>query len=90
MPYEWALKANASDIPVKNRINDAVRPDILDALYTSLPDFRRSYDEQGMTPEEFDSYGPTVRTLRSFIESVHDLTAIVRDHMLPNPDVKTA
>ena len=41
-----------------------------------------------MAPEEFDSYGATVRTLRSFISSVHDLMAVVRDFMLPNPDVK--
>ena len=41
-----------------------------------------------MSPEEFDGYGATVRTLRGFIASVHDLAAIVRDFMLPDPDVK--
>jgi transaldolase len=41
-----------------------------------------------MRPEEFDTYGATVRTLRSFIASVHDLAAVIRDFMLPNPDVK--
>ena len=43
-----------------------------------------------MTPEEFDGYGATVRTLRAFTEAVHDVMAIVRDFMLPNPDVKPA
>ena len=88
MPYEWALKANASDIVVKERIDDPVRPEIVQALYDKIPDFRRSYDEDGMSPAEFDGFGATVRTLRTFIESVHDLVAIVRDFMLPNPDVK--
>ena len=40
-----------------------------------------------MTVEEFDSFGPTVRTLRVFIGSYQDLVATVRDFMLPNPDV---
>ena len=40
-----------------------------------------------MTVEEFDSFGPTVRTLRAFIGSYQDLVATVRDFMLPNPDV---
>ncbi len=88
MPYEWALKANASEIVVKERIGDPVRQEIVQALYDRIPDFRRSYDEDGMTPAEFDGFGATVRTLRSFIESVHDLVAIVRDFMLPNPDLK--
>ncbi len=88
MPYEWALKVNASDIAVENRIDNPVAPQIVGALYDRIPDFRRSYDEDGMVPEEFDGFGATVRTLRSFIESVHDLTAIVRDFMLPNPDVR--
>jgi len=64
-----------------------VEPKIVAALYTKIPDFRRAYDEEGMTPEEFDGYGATVRTLRSFIAAVHELTGIVREYMLPNPDL---
>jgi transaldolase len=41
-----------------------------------------------MTIEEFDMFGPTVRTLRAFIQSLRDLTGVIRDYMLPNPDVK--
>jgi transaldolase len=39
-----------------------------------------------MGVEEFDTFGATVRTLRTFIGSYHDLAATVRDFMLPNPD----
>ena len=88
MPYEWALKVNASDIPVIPRMQNPVDPAIVDALLTKIPDFRRAYDEDGLSPEEFDGYGATVRTLRSFIASVHDLAAVIRDFMLPDPDVK--
>lgn len=88
IPYEWALKINACDIPVVERMANPVDPQIVETLYAKIPDFRRAYDEDGMTPEEFDSYGATVRTLRGFIAAVHELTGIVREYMLPNPDVK--
>ena len=88
MPYEWQLKANASDIEVQEHMSTPVDPKIIEELYKEIPDFRRAYDEAGMSVEEFDDYGATVRTLRSFIASAHDLMAEVREFMLPNPDVK--
>jgi transaldolase len=88
MPYEWQLKANASEIEVRDRMSDPVEPRIVGALYEEIPDFRRAYDEDGMSVEEFDEYGATVRTLRGFIGSAHDLMAEVRDFMLPDPDGK--
>jgi len=88
MPCEWARKANASDLKIENTIQKPVCPEIIDALYEKIPDFRRAYEPDGMTVAEFDGFGATVRTLRGFIEAVHDLTAVVRDFMLPNPDVR--
>ena len=32
------------------RMQNPVDPQIVDALYTKIPDFRRAYDEDGMTP----------------------------------------
>jgi transaldolase len=87
MPYEWQLKFNASDIPVEERMSRPVPPQILAELYAKLPDFRRAYDEDGLSVPEFDTYGATVRTLRGFIGSTHDLMAAVRDFMLPDPDL---
>jgi transaldolase len=88
LPYEWQLKANASDIDVKERMSTPVDPQIIKAMYEKIPDFRKAYDEDGMTADEFDDYGATVRTLRGFITSAHDLMGEVRNFMLPNPDVK--
>ena len=88
IPYEWQVKINASDIPVQERIHNPVAPKIVETLYGQIPDFRRAYDPDGMTPAEFESYGATVRTLRAFIAAAHDLMGVVRDFMLPNPDVK--
>jgi transaldolase len=88
LPYEWQLKANASDIEVKERMSNPVDQKIIDTLYANISDFRRAFDEDGMTVDEFDTYGATVRTLRGFVTSAHDLMAEVRNFMLPNPDVK--
>jgi transaldolase len=88
IPSPWQKQFNASDVQVKNRFFDPVPADILDELYRKFPDFRRAYDEDGMTVDEFDTFGPTVRTLRAFISSYHELQGLVRDFMLPNPDVK--
>lgn len=86
LPYAWQLKYNGSGYKVVDRIQVPVKPEILDGLYKSFPDFRRAYDENGMTMEEFDSFGATVRTLRSFIGAWHDFVALIRDFMLPDPD----
>jgi transaldolase len=89
LPYEWQLKANASDIEVKERMSNPVDPKFVETMYDKIPDFRKAYDEDGMTVDEFDDYGATVRTLRGFITSAHELMGEVRDFMLPNPDVKS-
>ncbi len=88
IPYEWQKLFNASGIEVKERFQNPVAPEIVDTLYEKFPDFRQAYDADGLTVDEFDTFGPTVRTLRTFIGSYHDLVALVRDFMLPNPDVK--
>jgi transaldolase len=89
IPYEWQLLFNNSDVEVKERMQDAVDPKIVTELYRKFPDFRRAYDDDGLTIEEFDSFGASARTLRTFIASYYELLAFVRDFMLPDPDIKT-
>jgi transaldolase len=90
IPYEWQLKINASDIEVKERMDDPVDPKILHALLSKIPDFQSAYEPDGLTMEEFDTYGATVRTLRGFISSYHEVQGVIREFMLPNPDIKSA
>ena len=59
---------------------------IVAELSAKLIDFRRAYEPDGMTVDEFTSYGATARTLRGFTQSYADLVALIRDFMLPNPD----
>jgi transaldolase len=87
IPYEWQLQFNGSDVPVIERMQNPVPKEYFDLLYEKFADFRRAYEPDGMTVEEFDSFGATVRTLRAFITSWHDLVNLIRDFMLPNPDV---
>ena len=86
-PYSWQVRFNASDIEVRDRIDDPVDPKIVEELSKQFGDFRRAYTENGLSIDEFDSFAPTRRTLRQFIAACHDLDALVRDFMIPNPDV---
>jgi transaldolase len=87
LTHEWQRRFIASDVKVKPRMDTPVDPRIVDGLSTKFAEFRRSYDENGMTIDEFDTYGPNVRTLRQFIDGYHALVGTIRDMMLPNPDI---
>jgi transaldolase len=86
MPHAWQRLFNESGFEVAPRIDEPVPEPVVDELYRRFADFRRAYDADGMTVDEFDSYGATVRTLRAFIGSYQDLVATVRDFMLPDPE----
>jgi len=86
-PYSWQVRFNASDIEVRPRIDNPVDPKIVAELLKKFVDFRRAYAEDGISVEDFDSFGPSRRTLRQFIAACHDLDGVVRDVLLPNPDV---
>jgi len=36
--------------------------------------------------DEFDAFAPTRRTLRQFLAACGELSGLVRDIMIPNPD----
>ena len=85
-PPAWQQRFFTSDVAVVPRIAVPVDPEIVDDLYRRFEDFRRAYDERRLTPDGFDDYGPTRRTLRQFLGACGDLYQVVRDVLLPNPD----
>lgn len=87
LTHQWQKRFIASDVEVKPRMDTPVDPQIIDGLYRKFAEFRRSYDENGMTVDDFDTYGPNVRTLRGFIDGYHSLVRTIREMMLPNPDI---
>jgi transaldolase len=85
-PFGWQKRINASRIEPTHRLDDPVDPRIVEDLYDNFPEFRKAYDEDGLTPQEFTGYGATARTLRQFLAANTDLESFVRDVTLPNPD----
>ena len=87
MPYQWQRRFNSSNMDLVSRFDEPVPEAHLDALLERIPDFRRAFDPDGLALEEFDAYGATVRTLRTFIASYWDLVRAIDEILLPNPDV---
>jgi transaldolase len=85
-PYSWQVRFNSSDIEVHPRIEDPVPEEVLQTLLRKFPEFARAYTENALTIDEFDSFGPTRRTLRQFIHACYDLNALVLDLLVPSPD----
>jgi transaldolase len=90
LPAAWQRRFNASNVEVRPRIDDAVDPRTIDELRRHFPDFERAYQPDGLSLAEFDSFGPSLRTLRAFIGSYHELLHLVNDALLPNPDLKAS
>ena len=83
-PYSWQVRFNASDIDVRPRIDIPVSESVVELLLNKFPDFRRAYNENGLALSEFDSFGPTKRTLRQFINACHELDGLVLDFLVPD------
>ena len=88
IPPAWQRLLNASTLEVRSRIDEPVDEAILAELHASIPDFRRAYEPDGLSPHELAGYGASVRTMRQFIAAYHDLQAQVRDFVLPDPGRK--
>ena len=87
-PCAWQRRYNASGIEAIPRMDNPVDAKIVETLLKKFPDFERAYTENGLTHEEFDTFGSTRRTLRGFIAAGAELNAMIRDVILPNPDTE--
>ncbi len=83
-PFAWQQIIANSDYQVRERMADPVDPRYIDEL-KRIPDFVRAYEEDGMSVEEFETFGPTAKTLRQFLAADADLDALVRDVIVPAP-----
>lgn len=89
LPSAWQKKFNTSAVEVRERMHEPVDQRYVDELLAAFPDFGRAYEPDRLTIDEFDDFPPTVRTLRAFITSYHELLAAVTDAQLPNPDLRS-
>jgi transaldolase len=81
-PWHWQKRFNESDVKVENRMNIPVKTEIIDELENKFKDFRRAYNENGMTVDEFDGYGATVATLKQFCQATTRVIARIEEMML--------
>lgn len=84
-PHKWQVRFNESEVEVAPRIDTPVDSGVLESL-RRFEDFRRAYAEDGLSHEEFDSFPPTLRTLRQFIGACYELNGQIREVMLPDPE----
>lgn len=84
-PFDWQLRINENGLAVQDRIHVPPAPEIIETLSSALPDFRRAYDPDGMSVQEFDTFGATRTTLRQFLDAGAQLDALVRDVLIPAP-----
>ncbi|MGO1592163.1 MAG: transaldolase family protein [Ancrocorticia sp.] len=83
-PFKWQQIINASDYEPVARMDVPVDEYYINQL-RRIPDFNRAYEEDGMSVEEFETFGPTAKTLRQFLNADADLDALVRDILVPAP-----
>jgi transaldolase len=81
LPAAWQRRFNASSVEVRPRIDDPVDPVWVDEL-RGLPDFARAYEPDGLVVEGFDAFGPSAKTLRTFIGSYHELLHLTGEALL--------
>ncbi|KQO62838.1 transaldolase family protein [Curtobacterium sp. Leaf261] len=83
-PFQWTKDINDNGIVADpHAIDRPVDPVVIEQLRAATPEFARAYDEDGMTPDEFDHFGATVTTLRQFLDADAQLDALVRDILVP-------
>ena len=81
LPAAWQRRFNDSSVEVRPRMSDPVDPHFVDAL-RAFSDFERAYEPGALPVAEFDTWGPSVKTLRTFIGSYHELLHLVAEAML--------
>jgi transaldolase len=69
------------DLPLKAELDKPVDEALVAQLLAEVPDFRRAYNEEGMEPAEYVSYGSVVKTLDEFIEGYEGLKCYVRERL---------
>ncbi len=64
-PYQEMLLSE--ELPREQRIDRKVPANVIERL-SAIPEFTRAYDPEGMSPEEFITYGVVQKTLAQFHE----------------------
>jgi transaldolase len=82
MPYRWWTQFEVSDLEPAATLDQPVEPRIVNALEARFPDFRSAIAPDGLAPDAFAAWGPSVHTLQQFLGGWQQLVEIVRGRML--------
>lgn len=85
-PFAWQERINASGIAPTPRMDDPVNPAVVEELHAKFVEFRKAFDPDGLSVDQFNDYGATRRTLRQFLAANNELESFVRDVLVTNPD----
>ena len=66
------------DGKVVSRMDDFPPSEVIEELRLKLPDFRRAYDEDGLTASEMRGFGPCVTLEQYFVNGFNDLLQFIR------------
>ena len=79
--YAWHKRLNASGLEPQSRIDEAVPSRWMEEL-KKVPDFAKSFDENGMSPDDFQWYGGFHDTLVTFLAGYDQLVCLIRSYMI--------
>lgn len=79
--YSWFQRFDNSGIEVKDRMAEPVPARYLAELM-QLSEFRKSFEETGQKPEEFETYGGFKDTLQGFLAGYDDLIGLIRGYLI--------
>jgi len=82
IPPKWIKRFNNTQVAIESNIDTPVDPKILDQLLKNFPDFKKAYLADGMTIEQFDTFGPVSKTLLQFLKGYDDLLSVLRGFMI--------
>ncbi len=88
IPPAWQRRLDAAGLEVTPRLEEPVAPRILDELVARSPEFVRAYEPDGLAGRELEAYGASRRTMRQFLGAWAELQGVVRDAILPDPDLR--
>jgi transaldolase len=81
--YSTVDEILALDPPVAHTVNDPVDPAVLRSLAGHFEDFRKGLTLGGLTPEEFEGFGPVQHFRDAFLGGWHAVLAEIRAQRRP-------
>ncbi len=84
MTAKYLRTFDGCDREIRSTMEDPVPQCWMDELM-KLKEFHRAYDEDGMTPEEFEHYGAFITCLEGFFKGYETLLQLIRPYQFGKP-----